>query len=57
MSIRLASLAPVLVIGALLLPATAFSQDPDPDEFTPLGYEFCGWRDFESGDWEMEWHD
>ena len=57
MNHRPLSLAAALVVGALLLPATALSQEPDPDEFTPVGYEFCGWRDFEFGGWEMEWED
>lgn len=36
---------------------SAQAQDPDPEEFTPPGYEFCGWRDFENGGWVMEWDD
>lgn len=50
-------LVAAVVMGSLLVPATAVAQDPDPDEFTPVGYEFCGWRDFVSGSWEMEWND
>ena len=53
MSIRPVSLAAALVVGALLLPAAAFSQEPDPDELTPVGYEFCGWRDYEFGGWAL----
>jgi hypothetical protein len=37
--------------------SVASAQDPDPDEFTPPGYEFCGWRDPERGGWAMEWDD
>ena len=45
---------------ALLLCVAAFTSaaegsDPDPDEFTPPGYEFCGWQDFVNGGWAMEW--
>lgn len=49
---------PVLAVLVLLaLPPLASAQDPDPDEFTPRGYEFCGWKDFTSGGWRMEWDD
>jgi len=37
------------------LTAVARAADPDPDEFTPRGYEFCGWQDFVNGGWAMEW--
>ena len=35
----------------------ALAADPDPREFTPPGYEFCGWQDFVNGGWAMEWSD
>ncbi len=35
--------------------ARALAADPDPDEFAPVGYEFCGWREFTEGGWNMEW--
>ena len=53
-----ATLSAVLIAAALGGPApTAGAADPDPDEFTPPGYEFCGWRDYANGGWAMEWND
>ncbi len=43
------------VILALAFPSMANAADPDPEEFTPTGYEFCGWQDFANGGWAMEW--
>jgi hypothetical protein len=41
---------PALIALALLLaPATARAQDPA--DFTPAGYKFCGWWDFEYREW------
>jgi len=45
------------VLTALALAAPAAAQDPDPEDFTPVGYDFCGWRDFAGGGWVMEWDD
>ena len=42
------------VLTALALAAPAAAQDPDPEDFTPVGYDFCGWRDFAGGGWGME---
>jgi hypothetical protein len=49
-----------LVLAILLCVAAvpaAFAADRDPGEFTPPGYEFCGWQDFADGGWAMEWSD
>ena len=46
----------VLTLTAVL-PASASAQDPDPDEFTPVGYTFCGWKVLGGGGWAMEWDD
>ena len=37
--------------------AGAQTSDPDPAEFTPPGYEFCGWKDLGAHAWVMEWDD
>ncbi len=53
-----------MLLTGLALPATATAQDqepPDPDEFTPVGYTFCGWKDFtepvDQLSWTTEWDD
>ncbi len=45
----------VALVSLFGLPCAAIAADPDPDEFTPQGYEFCGWQDFARGGWTMEW--
>jgi hypothetical protein len=56
----------LLAIAASSLAVTGLSgaaavagdlADPDPAEFTPEGYKFCGWKDFATGEWKMEWDD
>jgi hypothetical protein len=49
----------VCLLAVLAVPAVSVAQDndPDPEEFTPPGYAFCGWRDFENGGWVTEWDD
>lgn len=45
-----------LVATALILlstTGTAVAQS-DPDDFTPEGYEWCGWRDFIDGGWTYD---
>ena len=37
--------------------AAAQTSDPDPAQFTPPGYEFCGWKDLGSHRWVMAWND
>jgi hypothetical protein len=37
--------------------AGAQTSDPDPAEFTPPGYAFCGWKDLQNHRWVMEWDD
>jgi hypothetical protein len=44
-------------VVALALSPSAGAQDPDPNEFTPPGYTFCGWKDFTTREWKMEWDD
>ena len=44
-----------VLIALVAAPATA--QDPDPAKFTPPGYTFCGWKDFQYGGWAMHWDD
>lgn len=46
--LRLLALVPALV---LTLASSAGAQDPD---FTPVGYTFCGWRDYETGRWTKD---
>ena len=45
------------LVASLMLTASpaGAQEEPDPDEFTPPGYEFCGWRDFEARTWVTEW--
>jgi hypothetical protein len=52
--ILLTALLASLSVAAI---ASAQTSDPDPAEFTPPGYEFCGWKDFENHEWVMEWDD
>jgi hypothetical protein len=49
----------VAILGSLSSAAIATAQtsDPDPADFTPPGYEFCGWKDFQNHRWTMEWDD
>jgi len=54
MSVRFGAVVVCALLGAS---SPAVAADPDPDEFTPAGYEFCGWRDFVNGGWTMEWSD
>lgn len=35
----------------VLLGAPAASAGQDPAEFTPRGYEFCGWKNLSEGTW------
>lgn len=44
-----------LLILVVALPPVAGAATPDPDQFTPPGYEFCGWQRFGNGGWAMEW--
>ena len=44
-----------IVVLAVTLPSSAAAVVPDPDKFTPRGYEFCGWQDLANGGWGMEW--
>jgi hypothetical protein len=44
------------VLAVVVLAAwapTARAQTPEED-FVPQGYDFCGWRDFESGGWTYD---
>lgn len=47
--------ASAVVLFGLMVPSAAMAADPDPEEFTPVGYEFCGWQDMANGGWAMEW--
>ncbi len=51
------SLALGLLLCLAMCAAVANAADPDPDQFTPPGYEFCGWQDLVNGGWAMEWSD
>jgi len=50
-------LAAVIACLVLVVPAVAHGADPDPAQFTPRGYEFCGWLNFGTRGWEMQWDD
>jgi hypothetical protein len=52
---RLICLVSTTLLAALLVSSSAYTQteDEDPD-FTPVGYEFCGWLDFESESWQYD---
>jgi hypothetical protein len=46
------------LVAVLALGATAHAQaPPNPEDITPEGYNFCGWRDFSTGEWRMQWSD
>jgi len=47
----------VVLFCVVAFPSAANAADPDPAEFTPHGYEFCGWQDYANGGWAMEWSD
>jgi len=47
----------VMLVCIAAFPSAAQAADPDPAEFTPRGYDFCGWQDFANGGWAMEWSD
>ena len=51
------SLALGLLLCLAMCAVVANAADPDPDQFTPPGYEFCGWQDLVNGGWAMEWSD
>jgi hypothetical protein len=46
-----------LLFAVLTSVQTANAQGPDPEDFTPEGYEFCGWKDFTNGGWVMVWRE
>ena len=46
-----------LLLTPLALTTTASAQAPNPEDITPEGYKFCGWRNTETGRWVMEWSD
>jgi hypothetical protein len=46
-----------LLLYAGIAAHTVNAQEPDPKEFTPPGYAFCGWQDFATGDWVMQWRE
>lgn len=48
------SLTAALALGGV---TAAGAADPDPDEFTPAGYAFCGWLDLETKQWKTVWND
>jgi len=50
-------LTAVVAFVAVALPCVAQAAEPDPADFTPPGYEFCGWQDFATGGWAMQWSD
>ena len=45
----------LLLLCVLAFTSAAYAVDPDPDEFTPPGYKFCGWQDYSNGGWAMDW--
>ena len=42
----------VLVLATLALVAPASAQTEE--DFTPVGYEFCGWWDFDDREWTFD---
>jgi len=48
-------LAVAVLFCAVAFPRAAHAVAPDPEKFTPPGYDFCGWQDFANGGWTMEW--
>jgi hypothetical protein len=56
LSQRLAATVAMATI-VLALGATAHAQEPNPEEFTPPGYTFCGWLNLQTRQWQMEWSD
>lgn len=61
MGTRVRILLVVGVLAAVAAPGAAVAQedvpDPDPADFTPSGYTFCGWKDMVNGGWATEWDD
>lgn len=54
-------IAPIAVLAttaSISLSAGAVGQEqpsPDPDEFTPTGYTFCGWKNFAQPIDQLSW--
>jgi hypothetical protein len=45
----------MLILGtALTATGSAYAQE-HPEDFTPQGYEFCGWQDYEKGGWTHDY--
>lgn len=53
----LIALVAALATVSVAANANAQEADPDPAEFTPQGYTFCGWKELETGEWKMLWDD
>jgi opacity protein-like surface antigen len=43
-----------LLTAVAMAGAPAIAQAQEPEEFTPVGYEFCGWQDYVNGGWTYE---
>ncbi len=43
-----------VVVVALAVTGVAIAQQEDPEDFTPRGFEFCGWRDLQDGGWTYD---
>jgi len=41
------------LLSAFVVASPAWAQS-DPEEFTPEGYTWCGWKDFVDGDWTYD---
>jgi hypothetical protein len=48
------TLIALLVVATTAASAETAQAQADPDDFTPEGYEFCGWRDFDNGGWTYD---
>jgi hypothetical protein len=46
-------LTSVVVAALVLAPAVASAED-ESEQFTPEGYEFCGWKNLSDGSWAYD---
>jgi hypothetical protein len=43
----------LVAVAASLTGVTALAQSANPDDFTPEGYRWCGWKNLSTGSWVM----
>ena len=54
---KITAIAAAAMAAAAMAPGAASADYTEPETFTPPGYDFCGWKNYEYGGWDMEWDD